>query len=279
MATRSKVKPLNKTPEQIRAEIRADDVARAAKRKAQNAAKHYTVKTRDVDGTSTKKFSTFKAARQRFEEMSGHTMEAAIEEMYHSMDVKPDAETVRRLESISNYGTVVMFFNMTPAEDEHPTLEEMEVSERAKAEDEAAAQAAEFRAALVIDAKAVHGEDATQEVIDAYVADQLGESTPTTKVHYTGPMLILRERAKVYVRGIHCGDPLADLLDGLDRDAVIRILGKILLDAGITSTLNPYTHLNAGQQSMNLRNRFRSALKNNLVTLASLALVVTASKG
>ena len=86
---------------------------------------------------------------------------------------------------------------------------------------------------------------------------------PTEAVDgYTGPMLALRSRAKsgAYVKAANgqlcCSDQVAVLLGALKPHDVIRAC-MIALDL----PANPYTHLNVGQQSMNLRNKVRGALK------------------
>lgn len=84
---------------------------------------------------------------------------------------------------------------------------------------------------------------------------------------YSGPMLALRERSKAghYVKGTngnpHCGDAVADALQVLSREMVVRVCIKLLNLEG-----NPYLHLNPGQQSMNLRNKLRHAVKNGFVS-------------
>lgn len=83
---------------------------------------------------------------------------------------------------------------------------------------------------------------------------------PTTP--YQGPMLALRDRLKsgAYKKAANgqpsCGDDVAGILGSLEPAEVIKAC-CIALD--IT---NPYLHLNIGQQSMNLRNKLRGALKN-----------------
>jgi hypothetical protein len=84
---------------------------------------------------------------------------------------------------------------------------------------------------------------------------------------YSGPMLALRERSKAghYVKGTngnpHCGDAVADALQVLTRERVVQVCIKLLNLEG-----NPYLHLNPGQQSMNLRNKLRHAVKNGFVS-------------
>ena len=83
------------------------------------------------------------------------------------------------------------------------------------------------------------------------------------EVHgYTGPMLRLRERLTegAYKKAANgqpcCGDRVATLLGALTPAQVIRAcIVAMALPA------NPYTHLNVGQQSMNLRNKLRGCFK------------------
>lgn len=84
----------------------------------------------------------------------------------------------------------------------------------------------------------------------------------TVKQVYGGPMLALRDRAR---RGLYqkapngqpsCGDEIAAVLGVLKPEYVIRACIAALALPG-----NPYLHLNIGQQSMNLRNKLRGAMK------------------
>ena len=78
-------------------------------------------------------------------------------------------------------------------------------------------------------------------------------------------MLALRTAVKKYVVAPNgqpcCGDDLAEICGAYPREAVVAGLVAAL---GLGS--NPYLHLNPGQQSMNLRNKARTALKNGVVT-------------
>jgi hypothetical protein len=84
-------------------------------------------------------------------------------------------------------------------------------------------------------------------------------------------MLALRQAAKTYVTGKngnpHCADDVATALDGLTREQVVECLGKLLKERNVIDSVNPYKHLNPGQQSMNLRNRLRGALKAGTVSM------------
>jgi len=88
-------------------------------------------------------------------------------------------------------------------------------------------------------------------------------------------MLALAERAKsgAYIKSVsgqlRSVNPLADLLDGVSVDDVIRLAKEVL-----NISENPYTKLNTGQQSMNFRNRMRGALAKGTLTLDMIAEVI-----
>lgn len=126
----------------------------------------------------------------------------------------------------------------------------------AKTADVKAAEHAAYVVALRIDAEAL-GRDP-----DEYIAEQL----VTPKTSYTGPMLALRKAVKNYVKAANgqpcCGDDLAQVCGAYTREQTVTALLQVFGFAA-----NPYAHLNPGQQSMNLRNKARIALKNGSVTL------------
>lgn len=109
---------------------------------------------------------------------------------------------------------------------------------------------------------------------DTYIAEQLAP----VKTKYNGPMLALKTARKAYVKaanGIQCnGDDLAMLCGQYPRETVVKGLIQALGLPG-----NPYLALNPGQQSMNLRNKARHALKAGLVTSAYVALCLKAAAG
>jgi hypothetical protein len=87
------------------------------------------------------------------------------------------------------------------------------------------------------------------------------EAKPKRERTYDGPLLGLAERAKTqYIKGIngqlHSNDPVAQALESVPADKIVELLLKVLGE-----TTNKYAHLNYGQQSMNLRNRLRGAIK------------------
>ena len=148
-----------------------------------------------------------------------------------------------------------------------PSLPQTPIADPVADAAKAAADHEAYVAALTVDAKAILGEDAPQAAIDAYIAEQ---SAPVAeaKVGYTGPMLILRKAAKSYVKadnGILCnGDGLATVCGKYTRPIVVAGLSKLMNEV-FPGFGYPYAHLNPGQQSMNLRNKTRHALKNGLV--------------
>lgn len=117
---------------------------------------------------------------------------------------------------------------------------------------------------------------------DGTVSELVDAPAPKAKSAdaYSGPMLALRDAAKHYVTGKngnpHCADQVAMILDGLTREQVVDVLGRFLLASKVTTSVNPYLHLNPGQQSMNLRNKLRGALKNGTADLGGLKSTVAA---
>jgi pyruvate/2-oxoglutarate dehydrogenase complex dihydrolipoamide acyltransferase (E2) component len=148
-----------------------------------------------------------------------------------------------------------------------------------KTPEEIAAKRAAERAAYE---KALHEDAAalglTGDAAKAYVAESLDAVAIPKAGGYTGPMLVLRSAAKRYAKGKNgnpmCGDAMALTLDGLPREQVVATL---ILAMKLES--NPYRHLNPGQQSMNLRNKARGAVKNGFLQyseiLAARAAVTT----
>lgn len=96
---------------------------------------------------------------------------------------------------------------------------------------------------------------------------------------YTGSMLSLADRVKqgAYVKGatgqLHTQDELATALDGVHPTDVIS-MGIDLLKL----EENPYHKLNTGQQSMNLRNRMRGAIKKETLKISDIADYITRNK-
>jgi flagellar biosynthesis GTPase FlhF len=137
----------------------------------------------------------------------------------------------------------------------------------AKAEKQAKADAAKAEKAAAAEAKKAEAAarkaaaDAERAAKKQAAAAERANKPPRERT-YTGSMLALSERAAsgVYVKGangqLRATDEVAIALDAVPAKSVVPLLIKVL---GLES--NPYPHLNYGQQSMNLRNRLRGALK------------------
>ena len=123
-----------------------------------------------------------------------------------------------------------------------------------------ASDSAAYEAAIRADAASL-GLDAA--AIDIYVAEHL--DTTEKRHKYEGPMLALVAARKSYVKGSngnpHNGDLIGRAFGAMARPDVIRVCVALLGLPG-----NPYLALNPGQQSMNLRNKLRHAIRNGFVT-------------
>ena len=137
--------------------------------------------------------------------------------------------------------------------------------------------AANAVAAAQVDAAALG--KSVEEVLADMGLDAAGRpaARAAKEAKYFGPMLVLRQAAKSYVKPENgnpcCGDPLSMLCGKFSRDVVVRALIRAL-----NLESNPYAHLNAGQQSMNLRNKARTALKNGLVTFEAISAELVISR-
>jgi flagellar biosynthesis GTPase FlhF len=127
--------------------------------------------------------------------------------------------------------------------------------EAAKAEREAAkaAKLAEREAAKA-------ARQAAREAARAERAAKLAELGEQPK------MAALRSAKGRYVKAkngsLRSDDEIAQAFDGLEPDRVITTCMNLL---GLSA--NPYAHLNVGQQSMNLRNKLRTAVKRGVISI------------
>jgi len=125
-------------------------------------------------------------------------------------------------------------------------------------------------AALHIDAIAELGEDASEDQLAEYVASQMNSDIDTSHLSYVGPMLALRRASAAgrYRKAVNgqpcCMDVVALALGSLTPDRVIfACINALCLPS------NPYFHLNIGQQSMNLRNKVRGAMKRGELEIST----------
>lgn len=132
-----------------------------------------------------------------------------------------------------------------------------------------ASDSAAYEAAIRADAASLGLDDAA---IDIYVAEHLDATEKKRK--YEGPMLALVAARKSYVKGSngnpHNGDLIGRAFESLSREEVVQ---KCIALLGLPG--NPYLALNPGQQSMNLRNKLRHALRNGTVTEGALVAYTT----
>ncbi|CAB4168785.1 hypothetical protein UFOVP580_41 [uncultured Caudovirales phage] len=111
---------------------------------------------------------------------------------------------------------------------------------------------------------------AKKAAADAKKAERLAriEALKAEGKNYTGSMLSLADRVKqgVYVKGttgqLRSNDELAQALDAVTPTGVIQLAKHVL-----NLESNPYSHLNVGQQSMNLRNKMRGAITKKVLTI------------
>lgn len=135
-----------------------------------------------------------------------------------------------------------------------------QAEKEAKAAEHTAAKAAKAPTHLSEEAKA------TKAAARAERAARIAALADGRK--YTGEMLSLADRVKqgAYVKGttgqLRSTDALAEALDAVPVMNVIQ-LAKIVLNLDE----NPYSHLNTGQQSMNLRNKMRGAITKGTLTI------------
>ncbi len=138
----------------------------------------------------------------------------------------------------------------------------IDAAAKAKAEKEAAAATAKEAKAKEAEAKKAQTAEERKAKAEKLAADRLAALGPDSKRTYVGSMLALADRVKagVYTKGmtgqLRSNDDLAVALDAVPTDNVIALAMKAL-----HLTVNPYAALNRGQQSMNLRNKLRGAIR------------------
>lgn len=139
----------------------------------------------------------------------------------------------------------------------------------AAAKKKADAEAAKAEAARVKAEKKAKADQERAEAAEARrkereeaAAKAAAEGKPVRERTYEGSMLALSDRTKqgIYVKGangqLRSTDPVAVVLETVPAPKMVELLMKVL---GLE--VNPYAALNYGQQSMNLRNRLRGAIR------------------
>ena len=139
--------------------------------------------------------------------------------------------------------------------------EEAKIAKLAAKEEARAAKIAER------EARAAEREAAKAERAAAREAARAEREARAAELGPQGKMAALRQAKAGYVKSatgqLRSNDELAVALDAVPAANVVP-LALQLLQLGA----NPYSHLNTGQQSMNLRNKLRGAIKRGLITIA-----------
>lgn len=162
-----------------------------------------------------------------------------------------------------------------PIEGDKAVMEKAKADLKAK-EDAAKAEKAKAKEEKAAAKKAEQAEKAEARAKAKAERQARLEALAAEGKNYTGSMLALADRVKqgVYVKGstgqLRSNDELAQALDGIGPDDVIRIGLDVLKIED-----NPYVKLNVGQQSMNLRNRMRGAIKKETLTIATIQDYIT----
>lgn len=171
-----------------------------------------------------------------------------------------------------------------------PTMTKMTAEEKAaKAEAKAAERAAAKEAKLAAAAAEKEAKArAAAELKAAKLAEQAAEKARKTAEREAAraekaaartdakSMAALADKASTYVKGLNgqlnSGDDVATVLGTVPAGRVVSLLLMVL---GLDE--NPYSRLNYGQQSMNLRNRFRGAYRKDPSILDTLRSVIAES--
>jgi len=138
-------------------------------------------------------------------------------------------------------------------------------AEKAAADKKAAAEAKAAEKAKLAEATKAEREAKAAEAKlarEAAAEKAKAEGKAVRERTYEGSMTALSERTRqgLYTKGVNgqlrTSDPLAVALETVPAKSMVALLMKIL---GLS--VNPYPSLNYGQQSMNLRNRLRGAIR------------------
>lgn len=169
---------------------------------------------------------------------------------------------------------------LNPDVPREPTRQEI-AAEKALAKIAAKAEKAAAREAAKAEKEAAKAAKVTVTAAERQAAKaermaRLAALNPDGTRKYLGSMLALADRVKegAYVKSVtgqlRSNDELAQILDGVTPNGVIQT-AKAMLEL----EMNPYSHLNVGQQSMNLRNKLRGAVRKGVIDLNDVRRYVT----
>ena len=141
-----------------------------------------------------------------------------------------------------------------------------QASEAKKAARQAAREAARAEREAAKAAKAAEREAAKAAKLAEREAKKAERAAKLAELGERPKMLALRSAKERYVKAkngfLRSDDDIARAFDGLAPDRTIAVCMNLL---GLGA--NPYTHLNIGQQSMNLRNKLRTAVKRGVISI------------
>lgn len=167
-----------------------------------------------------------------------------------------------------------------PTDKQIAAKEKVDAAAAKKAEaDKARADKAELAATKKTEADAIKAKNVEDRAAKKAERQARLDQLAAGGKSYTGPMLALADRAKTghYVTGatgqLRSTDELAVALDGVSPTDVVT-LGLNLLKLED----NPYVNLNIGQQSMNLRNRMRGAIRKETLKISDIADYISRNK-
>jgi hypothetical protein len=199
----------------------------------------YSVITRDVDGKSTRRFTTLAAAVKRFEIMCGYSVADAIVETYYPNKgiSLPELETLNRLNMVSDHGcAVTLIFHRDEADVAHTAADAYLAVRQAAVDAEAAVVEATAAAAAAAAACEVAAAAMMAASNAAAEAQKAGETIYTIRL--TGAQRAIVENLMVEAYELACSEP-EGTPQAMTTAARYRahVLNKILMEIGEYATV------------------------------------------
>lgn len=158
------------------------------------------------------------------------------------------------------------------AEEKAAAKAEREAKAQAKAQAKAAEAEAKAKAKVEREAAKAAADEAKAKAKAEREAAAAQRKAEREANGDAGKMAALRAAKDRYVKSatgrLRSSDEVALLFDAVEPARVIGIAMQAL-----ALTANPYAHLNVGQQSMNLRNKIRGAIRKGVLTAAQVAAI------
>lgn len=185
--------------------------------------------------------------------------EAVVQSGFSVFNQPPKEPTVSKPEKSTKQATDPALLAQAKAEREAKAAAEKQRKEAEKAEK--AAERARAKAEKEAAAKAEKTEKAAERAA--------AREAKATTMGDAAPMAALRSAKDSYVRAsngrMRSTDAVASAFDKLEPAEAIAVSMQVL-----QLSENPYTRLNVGQQSMNLRNKVRAAIRQGRITIEAL---------